>query len=147
MLLPTTSQQSRRLYRSTTRSRHTPRHKPRHTPPSLTHAQIRQHTHETNQYKQQIKTTMTDKTVQKAQYEHTIKYFKRRIGEELARIKCAQEDISVIQQGLQQNLTTEEREDAYIHLAQLQLDIAASSMMTDCLIQSHNQLEESAKKV
>ena len=90
---------------------------------------------------------MVDKTLQKAQYEHTIKYFKQKLGDELARIKFAQEDIGIIQEGLKDNLTAEEIEDAHKNIAKLQLDIAASSMMAECLIQSHNQLEESAKKV
>jgi len=90
---------------------------------------------------------MVDKTVQKAQYEHTIKYFKKRIGEELLRIKCAQENIRVIEEGFEQNLTTKEIEDAHKYIANFQLDIVASSMMADCLKQSHNQLEKFASEV
>ena len=105
------------------------------------------HAHETNPYKQQIKTIMVDKAVQKAQYEHTIKYFKKRIGEELLRIKCAQENIRLIEEGFKENLSTEEREDAYKYIANFELDIAASSMMADCLKQSHNQLQKFEKNV
>ena len=90
---------------------------------------------------------MVDKTLQKAQYEHTIKYFKKRIGEELARIKFAQEDIGITQEGLKENLTAKEIENARQSIAKLQLDIAASSMMAECLKQPHNPLEGFAKKV
>ena len=90
---------------------------------------------------------MVDKAVLKKHYEFTIKYFKDKIDEELARIEFAQENIGIILEGFKENLADEEIENAYKYIAAYQLHIQASTQVAECLKQYHNQLEKHAKEV